>query len=267
MRKFAVVGSLAVLSLAVFGPEDAAAKPALVKSRPTAAPTQVTRTAAPPKAPALVPAPAKPAGPPPFSFVPPAHVCVTAGKVTPVAANRINADVGGLRGVIAESKADVAEIAFTYNGPSSKTTPLASGEVRRQVGLKLRAMNTCNVIYIMWHIEPKPQIAVSVKYNPGMTLHSECGPNGYINLKPASGTQPPPIVAGSAHKMRAEIVDSKLRITADSVVAWEAPLPAEAFTLVGGPGLRSDNANFDFEYAIPGGTKTGASCDGVPKFE
>jgi hypothetical protein len=152
-----------------------------------------------------------------------------------------------MRAVVASDSGSAAEIAFIYRGPSAVVAPLGSGELRRQIGLKLRARDTCNVVYVMWHVEPTPGVFVSVKHNPTMTKNEECGPRGYLNLTPSSGSQPPPVVAGSSHTLRAELQGAVLRVTADGLLAWKATLPADAFAFDGPAGVRSDNGEFDFE--------------------
>src|SRR5262249_33739671 len=84
-----------------------------------------------------------------------------------------------LRAVVRSAPQPVAELTFVYRGPTAELAPLASGERRQQVGLKLRARDACNIVYVMWHIEPKAKIEVSVKANPGQGTHEECGDRGY----------------------------------------------------------------------------------------
>ncbi len=156
----------------------------------------------------------------------------------------------------------VAEIAFSYRGPSSSTARLADGTLRRQIGLRLRAKDTCNAVYVMWHVAPIPQIAVSMKHNVGQSRHAQCRDRGYTNLKPSGGKQPTPVVAGARRTMRAELDDTSLRVFADGVLAWEGTLPTEALTFDGPAGIRSDNGEFDFELRVPGGAR-GANCSAV----
>src|SRR5262249_42100776 len=125
--------------------------------------------------------------------------------------------------------------------------PLASGELRRQIGLKLRAADGCNLVYVMWRLEPKAQLVVSTKLNPGKRTHRECGANGYVNLKPRAGTSPAPPVVGSEHRLHAAIDGKLLRVWADRVLAWEGELPDAALALRGPAGVRSDNGAFTVE--------------------
>jgi hypothetical protein len=141
----------------------------------------------------------------------------------------------------------VAEIDFVYRGPTEADAPLASGELRRQIGLKLRAQNSCNVVYVMWHIEPAQGIVVSVKSNPGQRRHAECGAGGYDFLQP-SRTQPVgPIRVGERHVLRAAIIGSDLHVVTDGVTSWQGQLPKAVFTFDGPVGVRSDNGDFDVE--------------------
>lgn len=192
----------------------------------------------------------------------PGAFCPTSATVTPTGASSFKVNAGGMRGVVGRDSSKVAELAFTFRGPSSTTAPLADGTLRRQMGLRLRAKDTCNAVYIMWQVAPNPQISVSVKRNAGQSRHAQCLDRGYINLKATSGTQPAPVVPGARRVMRAELNGTALRVFADGVLAWEGTLPAEALSFDGPAGIRSDNGEFDFELRVPGGAK-GANCSAV----
>ena len=99
---------------------------------------------------------------------------------------------GVVRNVPTSSVDQAAEIRFRYLGPSKADKPLASGELRRQIGLKLRAADSCNVIYVMWHIAPDARIAVSVKRNAAHR-HAQCGVHGYVSIAPDKQSTPRPI--------------------------------------------------------------------------
>jgi hypothetical protein len=86
--------------------------------------------------------------------------------------------------------ARAARLVFTFHGPTKQESKLASGDVARQIGLKLRAKNTCNLLYVMWKLDARERVAVSVKRNPGMSTHKECGAHGYVNVKPAFQEKP-----------------------------------------------------------------------------
>jgi hypothetical protein len=58
-----------------------------------------------------------------------------------------------------------------------------SGELRKQIGIKLYARNSCNVLYIMWRMGDSPSLVISYKYNPQDQEHRECGNHGYTTLQ------------------------------------------------------------------------------------
>ena len=156
----------------------------------------------------------------------------------------------GLRASFGDRPSDDAEIRFVYRGPSPTLQPLASGELRRQIGLRLRARDTCNLVYVMWHIEPAPKIEVSVKTNPGQSTHAQCHDHGYAFVSPTWSGGSEAIRAGDSHSLRAAIHGQELRISIDGRPRWTGILPASALALAGPAGIRSDNASFAFTFAV-----------------
>lgn len=150
-----------------------------------------------------------------------------------------------MRAFAHETSGDAAALTFTYRGETEHVRALASGQERRQLGLKLRAANGCNLVYVMWRLDPKPKLDISVKYNPGMTTHKQCGASGYTKVAPVEHTAVPPLVAGETHTLRAEIAGDELTAWVDDQPAWRGTLPAHARELSGPAGLRSDNLAFD----------------------
>jgi hypothetical protein len=179
-------------------------------------------------------------------------LCVTNGTVSESGGGQLAIETATSRAVVqsgSEHAADqVAEIHFRYLGPSDKSQPLASGRLRRQVGLKLRAEDSCNLIYVMWRIEPEARVAVSIKRNVGQHTHQQCGVRGYTNFKPQAGSRPLPVLPGEAHTLRAELRGEDLTVMADGKVAWRGSLASATSLPVGPPGLRTDNARVAFEY-------------------
>jgi hypothetical protein len=179
-------------------------------------------------------------------------LCVTNGNVSVLSGGWLAIDTPSSRAVVrtdAKQTADqVAEIRFRYLGPTQTSKPLASGELRRQIGLKLQAVDTCNLIYAMWHIEPDTAVAVSVKRNAGMHTHEQCHAGGYLNIKAQRRIDLPPIRPGQTHTLRAELHGNNLIVTADGNVAWVGSLGNESLSLQGPTGLRTDNARFEFQY-------------------
>jgi hypothetical protein len=193
------------------------------------------------------------------------RLCVTDGRVAERGAPHLTVDDSAMRGVVAGDRSATAELAFDYPGPSSLEVPLANGERRRQIGLKLRAQDTCNVVYVMWRAAPSAGIVVQVKSNPGKSTHAECGDQGYVAVQATAGTQPAAIQIGEQHTLRADLDGDVLTVLADGRLAWQGTLPREARDLDGPVGIRSDNGQFGFELRVPGGSRLGPACrDGQP---
>ena len=74
-------------------------------------------------------------------------LCVTNGVISTLSSGRLAIDSPSSRAVARNIGYQSAEIRFRYLGPSNETKPLASGELRRQIGLKLRAEDACNLLY------------------------------------------------------------------------------------------------------------------------
>jgi hypothetical protein len=172
---------------------------------------------------------------------------VTRGNVEALANGRVRVSEPKMRAVVPWSDGDDAELRFTYEGQSDGAAPLASGELRKQIGLKLRAEDGCNLVYVMWRIDNKQQIVVSLKRNRGQHTHRQCGARGYRNLVARAGTQPAPLAAGVEHRMHAKLDGRVLRVWVDRQLAWEGDIGDEAAALRGAAGVRSDNGRFEVE--------------------
>jgi hypothetical protein len=185
-------------------------------------------------------------------------LCVTKGT-----AIVLGARVGDptVRAVVRGSSGDAAAMAFVYRGDSAATRELASGQVRRQLGLKLRAENGCNVVYVMWRLDPKPMLEVSVKRNPGMRTHRQCGASGYTKVRGERALALPALVAGDRHTLRAEISGDTLTAWVDDQLVWRGDLPASVRDLRGPAGLRSDNVAYDLiSLETTGAAPAGEKC-------
>ncbi|HEY1558144.1 MAG TPA: hypothetical protein VGF94_25120 [Kofleriaceae bacterium] len=193
--------------------------------------------------------------------VAPASLCVTRGAI----AGRAIAEPT-TRAFAAGSHGDGAQLAFTFGGDSEHVRELASGQLRRQLGLKLRAADSCNVVYVMWRLDPHPELEVSVKRNPGKRTHDECGAEGYTKVRAAHAAAVPALAAGESHVLRAEIRRSsrpgrygeaggdELFAWIDGALAWRGELPAFARELSGPAGLRTDNVRLTaLELSAPRG--------------
>ena len=181
-------------------------------------------------------------------------LCVTEGKVQPKGGGRMEVADPAMRAVALGTGGDTAELEFTYEGPTASEAPLGNGELRRQIGLKLRAADSCNVVYVMWRLEPSSGLAVSVKRNPGMSENAQCHDGGYHSLKSAHAEPVPSIQLGETHSLRAELNGDTLRVFADGRLAWEGEVGEEARAFDGPIGVRTDNGRFVFRVVgEPGG--------------
>src|SRR5262249_21498892 len=170
-------------------------------------------------APAAAGTPA-PAGPRKMAAVAHSNLCVTKGSVS-AADGLLRVATPTTRAVAPGAVGDSAGLRFTYHGQTDEVRPLASGQIRHQLGLKLRAADGCNLVYVMWRMEPKPFIEVSVKRNPGKHTHAECGANGYTKVKPARSKPVPGFDEGVSHTLEAAIDGDTLVAKVDGDVVWE----------------------------------------------
>jgi len=173
---------------------------------------------------------------------------VTEGHLAPLSGGRLRIEEPKVRAVAATGGTPrVVELRFTYLGPTRQQQALRSGEQRRQVGLKLRARDGCNVVYVMWRLAPAPGLVVSVKSNPGLSRSADCGNHGYATVKPTTRALLPDLQPGEPHTLRAELQGERLNVSVDGAPVWEGTLPAEALAFDGPPGLRSDNGRFEVQ--------------------
>jgi hypothetical protein len=163
-------------------------------------------------------------------------LCVTSGELSTGAV-----EVPTFRAVALGHGGDAAAIRVRVRRDSAEQRPLDSGELRRQLGLKLRAQDSCNLVYVMWRLGPEPGVEVSIKLNPGARTSKECGARGYKNVKPQRRARVPSLASGDEHELRAEITGAALTAWIDDRVIWQGTLPAAAAALSGPAGVRSDN--------------------------
>jgi hypothetical protein len=176
------------------------------------------------------------------------HLCVTNGMITTQDNGLLSIETPSSRAVVPGTVVQAAEIRFRYLGPTARSKPLASGELRSQIGLKLRAQDSCNLIYAMWHIEADSEVVVLVKRNPGMQTHAQCGARGYFPVKAVTAMTLAKVRPGELHTLHAELRENRLTLTTDGTVAWDGQVPTNITDFDGPVGLRSDNGRFELEY-------------------
>lgn len=196
--------------------------------------------------------------------VAPDALCVTKGTVVKKD-GAVAIDDAAVRAVAPGSSGEAGELRFTYRGPTAETSRLQSGNVVEQIGLKLRAADGCNLVYVMWRLDPKPKLDISVKLNPGKKTHKECGADGYVKVKPAKGKLPgvPVLAIGDVRTLKAEIIGDELTVWIDELISWRGNLPEAARALDGPAGIRSDNFAFELvSFSAPSGpaAQVAAKC-------
>ena len=177
--------------------------------------------------------------------------CVTNGQVSASADDWLSITAPSVRMIDPLSTTQQIAIKFRYIAPTSDIKPLASGELRRQIGLKLLAEDDCNLLYVMWHIHPDSAISVSIKHNTGEKTHAECHADGYETLTPYFKYTPPVIHSGEEHQLSAQIDDTQLSVFADAQLIWRGDIGAHIQGMHGHVGLRSDNAQFEVKFLTP----------------
>jgi hypothetical protein len=173
------------------------------------------------------------------------------GRIEKAAGDRLMVSTKEMRATLKFPTQQNVTVKFTYLGPTKEVSRLGNGEVRSQFGIKLRAQDTCNIVYVMWHFSPDQKIAVSVKRNPGQRTHEDCLDNGYINnIKPRVSGLPQPVGPDQPHTLSASMSGSNLTVMVDNSVAWEGDLGPVALEFHGPVGLRSDNAHVVFDFLV-----------------
>jgi hypothetical protein len=149
------------------------------------------------------------------------------------------------RFLVPGSSGQDARVAFVYRGPAAVQRALASGAVREQLGLKLLAGDSCNVLYVMWRRAPKNELVVSVKRNPGQVRHSECGNSGYENLRAERSVVLAELAPDSRHELSARLQGGVLQVHLDGREVWFGSVAEPTRGLAGPAGFRSDNVELD----------------------
>jgi hypothetical protein len=178
-----------------------------------------------------------------------ANLCVTEGTIDQQPGQPLSVNVSKMRAYVNAYTQPEAQARFTYLGATPNESPLASGEMRRQFGLKMRAQDACNLVYAMWRIEPESKLVVSVKTNPGEHTSAQCGNRGYQNIKPRRSSPVPVLTPGSTHTLRAQMNGAEMEVFADNSLVWEGSVGADALSFDGPVGLRSDNARLLIDFA------------------
>lgn len=206
------------------------------------------------------------AGAPELSTVTEVELCTTLGQLrTEGKPWRVQSPK--FRATVKGSGGRHASLGFRFLGETEQRSRLKSGAEHAQLGLKLLARDTCNVLYVMWRHSPRPELVVSLKRNPAQREHSGCENRGYVRLRPESSWPVPRLEPGQVHQLRADVVARTLRVHVDEHLVWEGKLSDSALELRGNAGVRSDNVRFELlelktEQLASGGD---ATCRAAPE--
>src|SRR5262245_9787158 len=112
------------------------------------------------------------------------NLCITEGAIDQLPGRLLGVAVPSMRAVARSGGGQSIELRFRYLGLTAQLNRLGSGELRQQLGLKLRAQDACNLVYAMWRIAPTPGVVVQVKTNPNRRTSAQCGNAGYRTVTP-----------------------------------------------------------------------------------
>lgn len=180
------------------------------------------------------------------------ELCVTEGAINEISDDRMVVEVPKMRAYVTAATMQEVELRFRYDGGTASQSALASGQMRRQFGLKLRAQDPCNLVYVMWRIEPESKVVISVKRNPSEHTSAACGNRGYTNIKPRKSWALPLLRAGDSHVLRADMNNAAVRVFVDNREVWEGDAGADTAALKGPVGIRSDSAKLEFDLKARG---------------
>jgi hypothetical protein len=167
------------------------------------------------------------------------QIVTTNGKIS--TASIYSIETPSARGNVLYHSGDNLELTIQYLGSTDTKQLFADGSFQEQVGMKLRNLNECNLVYVMRRIRPNPSVSISVKSNPGLT--NTCGDKGYTMIKSIPVATP---VIGSTFVLTASMdpVTNLTIVKLDDKVLWAGGVPFA--TNSGGAGIRTDNAKINF---------------------
>jgi hypothetical protein len=170
-----------------------------------------------------------------------------------------------------------ADVTLTFDG--ELLTP-GSGSSSRQAGVKLKELDPCNLIYVMYNINPfaggdagRDEISIKVKRNDGAHTSSDCGAAGYTTVKAIKVPASKSVGSDYQGRVRLKVVVKPptpggtynlcLTVWGDSETGTMAKLlDAQCYNLNSIPksrrpvwggviGMRTDNVAVSSEWAIP----------------
>ncbi|HMO46731.1 MAG TPA: hypothetical protein PKB14_11960 [Rubrivivax sp.] len=191
--------------------------------------------------------------------VTPQQVCVTNGVISTQRDQSFIVESPSSRAVVKPSDDNFGAIEFEYLGPTTKEVPLDSGRMVHQLGLKLHARDSCNVIYVMWSVEADTGFKVTTKTNPSKSTNRECGTDGYKMIYQSKPGDIPPVKIGEPRRLEASLRERTLTVKIDGNNVWQGEVGVDSAKAPGYSGIRTDNVRARFRWFA-----TPPTSDAVP---
>jgi len=173
---------------------------------------------------------------------------VTDGKITLSANHHLMVSSKEMRATLRHPSKQAVTIHFKYLGPTQEVSHLQNGEVRHQFGIKFKAQDICNLVYVMWDFDI-PRINVAVKKNPGQQTSEQCKDRGYhSDFKTDIKSVPTRIVIDTWHTLSAKLIDKLIAVSIDNTIVWRGEISDDQMEFHGPVGIRSDNVHVLFDY-------------------
>src|SRR6266542_1871241 len=137
----------------------------------------------------------------PLTQIPLDQLKVTDGSVLEHEPGFLEVTDPAIRATVKHDRNSTASLQFRYLRRSDDVATAGSGAVFVQIGLELRALNPCNLVYVMWRIRPE-ELVVQVKRNPGQSTSAQCGNQGYTTISQMPYPEPE---GGTLHELTAEV--------------------------------------------------------------
>jgi hypothetical protein len=196
-------------------------------------------------------------------------LCVSEGTVTALPAHRLLITVPNVHATMNQETPQDIEARFVYLGPTAENETPTRGHGHHQFGFEMFAQDACNLVYVMWRLEPESTIVVSVKNNPDQHAHSDCGGRGTTTVSPEHTRPLPPVRGGErlSHALRAKITGATLGVFADGGLVWQGVLPADVLRTHGPVGIHCDNAKLEIRLTVasPAAGAVVLPCKPVPE--
>jgi hypothetical protein len=176
---------------------------------------------------------------------------ITSGAITELEPTNLSINEPVTRATLKTCNAQVACVQFRHLGPTSRIVQSGNGQEFHQIGLKLRSLNPCNLIYVMWRIKPQPKLIILLKRNPERSTSAECGNRGYTTLAEIPFQ---PFLVGQFNELMACVQthpdgQGEVRCWVNWQEVLQAPVSSDVLQAVNGPpGIRTDNGQYHLRF-------------------